>query len=271
MKAAIEGDEYKLGKLLTPVVMKGLEDLSKVVSGVTKVYEAMPRPLKDLTGGFVVFAALLSPAAFALSGVTRLLSFGVRGLELLTGLTSSIAETYLPGLKLALGQTATGIEEASIGTEAAAVGTGLSRLGSYLLPGAALFVGLETLNKLLPGHKSNIASTAFHYGEDLGKSVRNPFQTALHDALSPILSPFGLEYQTAAERGGMKSMQTASERAYWAMQIKAQNLGQGNVYPNFRAMIESLPKSEHITKVDLDGHELARVVDRINANGEARR
>jgi hypothetical protein len=140
-KLRAEGEvlEKTLGKLFTPVVMKGITDLVGIFSGLTKAFEALPGPAKDGITYMLIFSALLSPLAFMASGVSTVLKLAmIPALRILFGAASETATVALPGLAL-------GFE---------GLGGALGGVAPMLAVGGALYLGLEGINRLLGGQKT---------------------------------------------------------------------------------------------------------------------
>lgn len=183
MKAKVEDLEAEarnflnlLGKSFGPEMLKGVGAFASVLGVAVSDFDELPGPLKEITGGFIGFVAVLSPTMFLLSGLSKGLSLTVRAFK-----------WPLKALELFGNRTA------AAGAEAAEAEGGLGGLAGMLAPGAALFLGLEGLNRALGGHK-NIVSEVYSEGKKLGRETN-----AVGDVVNPVMELFGYRYESNAE------------------------------------------------------------------------
>jgi len=69
LKAEAQNLLKEAGEYFTPYVLKGAKDLVGLLHELIEGFKALPTPLKNVLGGTIAFAAILSPAAFLLGGV----------------------------------------------------------------------------------------------------------------------------------------------------------------------------------------------------------
>lgn len=170
-----------LGKSFGPELLDGVGAFVGVLGIAVDDFNELPGPLKEITGGVIGFAAVLSPMMFLLSGFSKGLSLFAKAVSL----PIKALEFF-------------GRESEAAGTEAAASETGLGTLAGIVAPGAALFLGLEALNRLLGGHK-NVVSEVYSKGHQLGKDAKPGLERAVGDVINPVAEMFGERYESQAD------------------------------------------------------------------------
>jgi hypothetical protein len=148
----------EMGKFFGPPVIGGLKDLAGFLKGAAHAFGELPGPVKDGAGILLVFAAAAAPVAFLVGGLSAGLRLLLVPLKLVFSGIGLLTDVSLPAMDTAL-----------------LAGTGaLASFAAIVAPGAAIYLGLEAINRLLGGQHSVINEVIKGY-ENWGHLIHDLF------------------------------------------------------------------------------------------------